>query len=80
MDGLSQFAPRPDQAPKTPVVRHHIDHPSAWKVPDFRSPDDYSITLTPAQLADIADCVKAVRAAGLTLPTAIMMRADDVIE
>ncbi|MFO1159992.1 MAG: TauD/TfdA family dioxygenase [Reyranellaceae bacterium] len=67
MDGLSQFAPRPDQAPKTPVVRHPIDHPSAWKVQDFRSPDDYSITLTPAQLADIDGCLKAVRAAGLAL-------------
>lgn len=67
MDGLSQFAPRPDQAPKTSVVRHRIDHPSAWTVQDFRSPDDYSITLTATQLADIADCVKAVRAAGLAL-------------
>ena len=67
MDGLSQFAPRADQAPKTPVMRRPIDHPSAWKVTDFRSPDDYSIALTPAQLADIADCVKAIRAAGLKL-------------
>ena len=37
MEGLSQSAPHPDQAPKTPVVRHHIDHPSARKVSDFRT-------------------------------------------
>ena len=67
MDGLSHFAPRADQAPKTPVMRRHIDHPSAWKVGDFRSADDYSLDLTPGQLADIESCVKAVRAAGLKL-------------
>jgi Taurine catabolism dioxygenase TauD, TfdA family len=67
MDGLSQFAPRADQAPATPVIRRHIDHPSAWKVADFRSPADYSIDLAPAELADIESCVKAVRALGLKL-------------
>ena len=67
MDGLTQFAPRPDQAPQTPVIRRQIDHPSAWRVGDFRSPADYTIELTPAQLADIDGCVKAVRAAGLRL-------------
>jgi hypothetical protein len=67
MDGLSQFAPRADQAPATPVIRRHIDHSSAWKVADFRSPADYSIDLAPAELADIESCVKAVRALGLKL-------------
>jgi hypothetical protein len=67
MDGLSQFAPRPDQAPQTPVVRRPIDHPAAWKVRDFRSSDDYSIDLSAAQLADIDGSVQAIRAAGLKL-------------
>jgi extracellular solute-binding protein/TfdA family taurine catabolism dioxygenase TauD len=67
MDGLSQFAPRADQAPATPVIRRHIDHPSAWKVADFHSPADYSIDLASAELADIESCVKAVRALGLKL-------------
>ena len=53
MDGLSHLAPRPDQMPQTPVMRQHIDHASAWKVADFRSPADYSIDLTAGQLADI---------------------------
>jgi hypothetical protein len=67
MDGLSHFAPRPEHMPQTPVMRQHIDHPSAWKVPDFRSSADYSLDLTPTQLADIEACVKAIRAAGLKL-------------
>ena len=67
MDGLSHFAPRPEHMPQTPVMRQPVDHPSAWKVPDFRSPADYSIDLTSTQLADIEACVKAIRAAGLGL-------------
>lgn len=43
MDGLPRFAPRPDQAPKMPVVRHHIDHPSAWKVSFLSAPKDPSL-------------------------------------
>jgi len=23
----------------TPIIRHHIDHPSAWKASDFKSQD-----------------------------------------
>jgi hypothetical protein len=64
---LSRFAPRPDQPPATPVYQQRIDGPGAWKTTDFTSPPDYTIDLTPDQLADIDASVCAVRAAGLGL-------------
>jgi hypothetical protein len=64
---LLRLAPRPDQPPATPVHRRPITGPGAWKTTDFRSPRDYTIELTPTQLADIEESLRAVRAAGLGL-------------
>jgi Taurine catabolism dioxygenase TauD, TfdA family len=64
---LSQLAPRPGQAPATTPHRQHIGYPGAWKTTDFSSPQDYTLELTSAQLDDIDDAVRKVRAAGLAL-------------
>lgn len=56
-----------DERPATPVWRAPIDHLSAWKTADFRSPADYTITLSPAQLADIAAAMARIKQAGLGL-------------
>ena len=32
----------------TPMIRHRIDHPSAWKSSDFAGEDDFSLDLEPA--------------------------------
>ena len=50
-----------------PVHREIIRHPGAWKTTDFRSERDYTIELSPAQLADIDDAMRQVRAEGLGL-------------
>jgi TfdA family taurine catabolism dioxygenase TauD len=44
-----------------------IDHPSAWKVPDFKSPADYTIDLTTAHQRDIERAVRQIKQAGLGL-------------
>lgn len=67
MNELSTLAPRPDQPPATPVYRQTIRQPAAWKTTDFTSERDYTIELTPAQLADIDGAVGEVRARGLGL-------------
>jgi hypothetical protein len=64
---LTQLAPAAGQAPTTPPHRRHIDHPAAWKSRDFTSPRDYTIELSAAQIDDVDDAVKKVRAAGLAL-------------
>jgi hypothetical protein len=61
-----QKAPAADET-VTPVIRRRIDHPSAWRVSDFKSPADYSVDLTPAMLADIDEAVQAIRREGLKL-------------
>jgi hypothetical protein len=55
------------EMPATPVYPAPIDHPSAWKVTDFRSSADYTIDLTAAQLQDIERAMQRVNDAGLTL-------------
>jgi hypothetical protein len=55
------------ETPATPVFPTPIRHPSAWTVADFRSPADYSIDLDAAQLRDIADAVRHIKAAGIGL-------------
>src|SRR5271170_6410035 len=54
-------------APATPVYREQIDHSSAWKVADFKSPADYTIDLTPTQLQDIERAIRQIKTAGLGL-------------
>jgi hypothetical protein len=53
--------------PATPVFAALIRHPSAWTVADFRSPADYSLDLTAAQLRDIAAAMRRIKAAGIGL-------------
>ncbi|HXJ79832.1 MAG TPA: TauD/TfdA family dioxygenase [Candidatus Methylomirabilis sp.] len=67
MIDLHQLAPRADQTPSTPPYRRTIGYPGAWKTTDFKSPRDYTIELTTAQLDDIDDAVRHVRASGLGL-------------
>jgi Taurine catabolism dioxygenase TauD, TfdA family len=55
--------------PATLVHRVRIEHPSAWNVADFKSPADYTIELSRAQLADVADAMQRIKADGLTLET-----------
>lgn len=56
-----------EDAPVTPVLRKHIDHPSAWRVGDFKSRADYTVELTKEMLADIDEAMGKVRRAGLKL-------------
>ncbi len=59
--------PIESEAPANPILAAPIDHPSAWKVDDFKSPADYTIELSPVQLADIARAVERIKAAGIGL-------------
>jgi hypothetical protein len=56
-----------DGAPATPVHGVLIDHPSAWRVADFRSAADYSIELNSSHLADIGHAMRRIKGAGLSL-------------
>jgi hypothetical protein len=56
-----------DNGPIIPLCRAPIDHPSAWKVPDFKSPADYTIDLTTAHQRDIERAVRQIKQAGLGL-------------
>jgi hypothetical protein len=56
-----------DTGPITAVYALPIDHPSAWKPADFRSPADYKIELTARQLCDVEHAIARVTAAGLGL-------------
>ena len=49
----------------TPIINHHIDHPSAWKSRDFKSQDDYAIDLEPRHIKAIDAALGDVRKAGL---------------
>src|SRR3984893_11380094 len=51
----------------TPLCRALIDHPSAWKVADFKTPADYTIELSATQLQDIERAMGQMKAAGLGL-------------
>ncbi len=59
--------PSESDAPVTPVYGAAIDHPSAWKVADFKIPADYTIELTAAHLRDIERSIRQIRGAGLGL-------------
>ena len=63
---VEERAPEP-LPPVTPVPRAPVSDPSAWRVGDFASPADYTIELSAAQLRDVADWVRRVKAAGLGL-------------
>jgi hypothetical protein len=58
---------RANDPPATEVFRDPIDHPSAWKVADFKSPADYTIELTDVQLRDIERALQRIKAAGVGL-------------
>src|SRR6202011_5747985 len=49
----------------TPLCRAPIDHPSAWKVADFKTPADYTIELSATQLQDIERAMGQMKGAGL---------------
>src|ERR1700751_643656 len=68
MTAILEARTAPDSdTPATPVFAAPIAHPSAWTVPDFRSPADYSVDLDAAQLRDIAAAVRRIKAAGIGL-------------
>src|SRR5580700_5667179 len=54
-------------APVTPVYAAPIDHPTAWKVADFRSPADYTIDLTATNLREIERAIERINRAHLGL-------------
>jgi hypothetical protein len=60
-------SPSESNAPAMPVYAAPIDGPGAWKVADFKSPADYTIELTAAQLSDIERAIRQIKAAGLGL-------------
>ena len=49
----------------TPMITHHIDHPSAWKGGDFKSKDDYSIDLEGRHIDALASALDGIKARGL---------------
>ena len=51
----------------TPMYGTRIDHPSAWKVVDFKTPADYTIDLSGTHLRDIERAMGQIKAAGLGL-------------
>jgi hypothetical protein len=51
----------------TSVHRAPIDHPSAWRVADFKTPADYTIDLSTTHLRDIERAMGQIKAAGLGL-------------
>jgi hypothetical protein len=64
---LQSNATLDDGAPTTPVHGAPIDHPSAWRVADFRTPADYSIELNSTHLADISHAIHRIKDARLSL-------------
>ena len=56
-----------NDAPATLMYAAPIDHPSAWKVADFKTPADYTIELAATQLADIEHSIRRAKKAGLIL-------------
>ena len=59
--------PADEAASATPLYGAPIDHPGAWKVADFKSPADYTIELSAAQLNDIERAIRRIKASGLGL-------------
>src|SRR5713226_5956290 len=53
--------------PVTPMYEAPIDHPSAWKIADFRTPADYTIELTGTHLREIKRAIELIKAARLRL-------------
>ena len=51
----------------TPLYGAPIDEPNAWKVADFRTPEDYTIELSAAHLRDIERVMWQIKTAGLGL-------------
>jgi hypothetical protein len=51
----------------TPLYGAPIDHPSAWKVADFKTSADYTIELDATHLREIARVVRQIKADGLGL-------------
>ena len=49
----------------TPIIAHHIDHPSAWKSTDFKSNDDFALDLEPRHIKALDAALNQVREAGL---------------
>jgi len=64
---LQSSAVSESDAPATAVYRTPIDHPSAWKVADFKSPADYTIELTAAQLHDIECAMRRIKGSRIGL-------------
>ena len=60
-------SPSEDDTPATPMLGAPIDGPGAWKVADFKSPADYTIELSAANLRDIEQAIRQIKAAGLGL-------------
>jgi len=53
--------------PVTPIYEAPIDHPTAWKVADFKNPADYTIELTATNLREIERAIERINAAHLGL-------------
>ena len=53
-----------DTGPVTPIYALPVDHLSAWKATDFRSPADYSIELTATQLRDLKSAMGRMKGGG----------------
>ena len=68
MATLLQSSTAPENVvPVTPAYRTPINHPSAWKVSDFKRSADYTIELTATQLQDIERAMRRINEAGLSL-------------
>src|SRR5271169_2072002 len=68
MSELHQVSSTPGiDRPVTPTYEAPIDHPSAWKVADFRTPADYTVELTATNLCEIERAIEQIRAARLGL-------------
>ena len=53
----------------TPMITHHIDHPSAWKGSDFHDKDDFSIDLEERHICALDAALNRVKDRGLTTET-----------
>ena len=64
----------------TPMYGTRIDHPSAWKVVDFKTPADYTIELDAAHLRDIEHAMRQIRTAGLGLDDLQQVSQATIVE
>jgi Taurine catabolism dioxygenase TauD, TfdA family len=68
MSELAQVSRTPGiGSPVTPMYEAPIEHPSAWKIADFRSPADYTIELSATHLREIERAIERIRSARLGL-------------